>query len=183
MTGSRESDLVALRKAAEEMAKGRGERVTTGHLLAAIASKSGGAADLLKERRLDAEVLLKAARILTDDHTDAVARAVQRARELAARSPTREATGLHLLFALCQERSTAAFRAIEQCGSDVTKLRTAAMQIGMGIGSQRRAPTAPQLSLAPSPRPHAPAPAPAHGPAPALSPARTPTSAPAPSPA
>ena len=87
MTGTRESDLVALRKVAEEMAKGRGERVTTGHLLAAIASKSGGAADLLKERRLDAEVLLKAARILTDDHADAVARAVQRARELAARSP------------------------------------------------------------------------------------------------
>ncbi len=185
MSGTRESDLVALRKVAEEMAKGRGERVTTGHLLAAIASKSGGAAELLKERRLDAEVLLKAARILTDDHTDAVARAVQRARELAARSPTREATGLHLLFALCQERSTAAFRAIEQCGSDVTKLRTAAMQIAMGIVSQRRAPTASQLSLAPSPRPHAPAPAPAHAPAPApaLSPARTHTPAPAPSPA
>ncbi len=185
MSGTRESDLVALRKVAEEMAKGRGERVTTGHLLAAIASKSGGAAELLKERRLDAEVLLKAARILTDDHTDAVARAVQRARELAARSPTREATGLHLLFALCQERSTAAFRAIEQCGSDVTKLRTAAMQIAMGIVSQRRPPTASQLSLAPSPRPHAPAPAPAHAPAPApaLSPARTLAPAPAPSPA
>ena len=72
MTGSRESDLVALRKAAEEMATGRSERVTTGHLLAAIASKSGSAADLLKERRLDAEVLLRAARVLTDDHTDAV---------------------------------------------------------------------------------------------------------------
>jgi ATP-dependent Clp protease ATP-binding subunit ClpC len=151
MSGTREADLAALRKVAEEMAKGRGERVTTGHLLAAIASRSGGAADLLKERRLDAEVLLKAARILTDDHGDAVARAMQRARELAARSPTREASGLHLLFALCQERTTAAFRAIEQCGSDVTKLRTAAMQIAMGIVSQRRAPAA-QLSLAPSTR-------------------------------
>jgi len=172
MSGTRESDLVALRKVAEEMAKGRGERVTTGHLLAAIASKSGGAADLLRERRLDAEVLLKAARILTDDHSDAVARAVQRARELAARSPTREATGLHLLFALCQERSTAAFRAIEQCGSDVTKLRTAAMQIAMGIVSQRRLPAAAQLSLAPPTRPHAPAPAPAHAPVAAPAPAR-----------
>jgi ATP-dependent Clp protease ATP-binding subunit ClpC len=172
MSGTRESDLVALRKVAEEMAKGRGERVTTGHLLAAIASKPGGAADLLKERRLDAEVLLKAARILTDDHSDAVARAVQRARELAARSPTREPTGLHLLFALCQERTTAAFRAIEQCGSDVTKLRTAAMQIAMGIVSQRRVPAASQLSLAPPTRPHAPAPAPAHAPATAPAPAR-----------
>jgi ATP-dependent Clp protease ATP-binding subunit ClpC len=97
---------------------------------------------------------------------------VQRARELAARSPTREATGLHLLFALCQERSTAAFRAIEQCGSDVTKLRTAAMQIAMGIVSQRRVPAASQLSLAPPTRPHAPAPAPAHVAAPPPSPTR-----------
>ncbi|HEY8087183.1 MAG TPA: ATP-dependent Clp protease ATP-binding subunit, partial [Polyangiaceae bacterium] len=152
MTGSRESDLVALRKAAEEMAKGRSERVTTGHLLAAIASKSGSAADLLKERRLDAEVLLRAARILTDDHTDAVSRALQRARELAARSPVREASGLHLLFALCQERTTAAYRAIAQCGSDVTKLRTAAMQVAMGIVSPRRPPPATQLSLAPAAR-------------------------------
>jgi ATP-dependent Clp protease ATP-binding subunit ClpC len=180
MSGTRESDLVALRKVAEEMAKGRGERVTTGHLLAAIASKSGGASELLKERRLDAEVLLKAARILTDDHSDAVARAVQRARELAARSPTREATGLHLLFALCQERSTAAFRAIEQCGSDVAKLRTAAMQIAMGIVSQRRTPTASQLSLAPATRPSPPslAPTPSLAPAPSLAP--SPTRAPAP---
>src|SRR3984885_1719000 len=155
MTGTREADLAGLRKVAEEMAKGRGERVTTGHLLAAIASRPGGGGGVLKEGRLGAEVLLQAARIVTDDHADAVARAVQRARELAARSPAREASGLHLLFALCQERTTAAFRAIEQCGSDVTKLRTAAMQIAMGLVSQRRVPAATQLSLAPPQRPHA----------------------------
>ena len=48
MTGTRESELAALRKLAEDLAKGRGERVTTGHLLAAIASNAGGAAELLK---------------------------------------------------------------------------------------------------------------------------------------
>jgi ATP-dependent Clp protease ATP-binding subunit ClpC len=190
MTGARETDLVALRKAAEEMAKGRSERTTTGHLLAAIASKSGCAADLLKERRLDAEVLLKAARVLTDDHPDAVARAMQRARELAARSPVREASGLHLLFALCQERTTAAYRAIAQCGSDVSKLRTAAMQVAMGIVSPRRPAAATQLSLTPAARSPArapvassasPAPAPATVPAhthvhtPALAPSAAPS--------
>jgi ATP-dependent Clp protease ATP-binding subunit ClpC len=190
MTGTRESELAALRHAAEEMAKGRGERVTTGHLLASIASKPGGAADLLRERRLDAEVLLKAARVLTDDHADAVSRAMQRARELAARSPAREPGGVHLLFALCQERTTAAYRAVTQCGSDVTKLRTAAMQVAMGIVCQRRPLAATQLSLAPSAPPRAsalassvvrvpvpapsaaPAPLPATGPAPAHAPAR-----------
>jgi ATP-dependent Clp protease ATP-binding subunit ClpC len=155
MTATAEGEVVALRRLAEEMAKGRGERATTGHLLAAIASNTGGAAQLLRERRLDAEVLLKAARVLVDDHTDAVSRAVQRARDLAARSPTREANAIHLLFALCQERSTAAYRAIAQCGSDVTKLRTAAMQIALGIVAPRRAPTATQLALPPTPSTHA----------------------------
>src|SRR5580700_451696 len=178
-TTAREPELTALRKVAEEMAKGRSERVTTGHLLAAIASKPGGGAELLKERRLDAEVLLKAARVLTDDHADAVSRAMQRARELAARSPTREPGGVHLLFALCQERATAAFRAVAQCGSDVGKLRTAAMQVAMGIVSPRRPPAAAQLSLPPaSPgRPVVPSAAPAT--ALAASPARVPSPTPA----
>src|SRR5580658_8539450 len=55
MTGTREPELATLRKLADDLAKNRNERVTTGHLLAAIASQTGAAADLLKERRLDAE--------------------------------------------------------------------------------------------------------------------------------
>jgi ATP-dependent Clp protease ATP-binding subunit ClpC len=151
MTGCCEPELASLRKLAENMAKGRSERPTTGHLLAAIASNPGGAAELLRERRLDADVLLKAARVLTDDHTDAVSRAMQRAREIAARSPMREPNAMHLLFALCQERTTAAYRAIAQCGSDVFKLRTAAMQVAMGIVGARRPSPPTQLTLPPSP--------------------------------
>jgi ATP-dependent Clp protease ATP-binding subunit ClpC len=179
MTGIRESELPALRKLADELAKGRGERTTTGHLLAAIASGEGHAPALLRERRLSAEVLLKAARVLVDDHADAISRAVQRARELAARSPAREAGALHLLFALCHERETAAYRAVAQCGSDVAKLRTAAMQIAMGIATPRRIPASAQLPLSAAPvghsKPpassHAPSTHPAPSPAPALGPA------------
>ena len=180
-TTAREPELSLLRNVAEGMARARSERVTTGHLLAAIASKPGGGAELLKERRLDAEVLLKAARVLTDDHSDAVGRAIQRARELAARSPSREPGGVHLLFALCQERATAAFRAVAQCGSDVGKLRTAAMQVAMGIVSPRRAPAAAQLSLPPaSPSPgRSTLPAAAPATAVAASPARAPSPGPA----
>ena len=147
MTGTGESDVATLRRLSEELAKGRNERPSSGHLLAAIATSSGGAAELLRERRLDSEVLLKAARVLIDDHTDAVSRAIQRAREIAARSPSREATGIHLLLALCQERTTAAYRAISQCGSDVTKLRMAAIQLAMGIVGPRRSSGATQLPL------------------------------------
>jgi ATP-dependent Clp protease ATP-binding subunit ClpC len=153
MTGTREPELATLRKLADDLAKNRNERVTTGHLLAAIASQTGAAADLLKERRLDAEVLLKAARVLTDDDTDAVARAMQRTREFAARSATRDAGAIHLLFALCQERTTAAHRALTQCGSDVTKLRAATIGLAMGIVGPRRTTQARQLSLAPAPTP------------------------------
>jgi ATP-dependent Clp protease ATP-binding subunit ClpC len=182
MTGTRESELATLRKVAEDLAKGRGERVTTGHLLAAIATSTGGAAELLRERRLDAEVLLKAARVLTDDHADAVSRAMQRTRELAARSPSRDASGIHLLFALCQERSTAAYRAIAQCGSDVSKLRTAAIQLAMGIVGPRRTPAATQLSLPPTTAAASLGAAPAIGSA-APRPARATAAQPAPKPA
>jgi len=194
MTGTREPELATLRKLAEDLAKSRSERVTTGHLLAAIASQTGAAADLLKERRLDADVLLKAARVLTDDDADAVARAMQRTREFAARSATRDAGAIHLLFALCQERTTAAHRAITQCGSDVTKLRAAAIGLAMGIVGPRRATQAKQLSLAPAPTsvqnrptrvalaptPHVaqPAPRPAPAPSPAGRPKRQRQSAP-----
>jgi ATP-dependent Clp protease ATP-binding subunit ClpC len=153
---STEPELVALRRLAEELAKGRTERATTGHLLAAIASRPGAAKDLLGERRLDAEVLLKAARVTTDDASDGVTRAVQRARELASRSPDREPSAIHLLFALCQERASSAHRTLEQCGVDVAKLRTAAMQLAMGIAPERRHPPA-RAPMLPTP-PRAPAP-------------------------
>ncbi|MEO8801507.1 MAG: AAA family ATPase, partial [Polyangiaceae bacterium] len=133
-----ESDLVTLRRLADELAEKRKERATTGHLLAAIAAKPGPASDLLSERRLDFDVLLKAARVHTDDARDAVSRVMQRARDLASRGSNREVTALHLLFALCHERTTAAYRALEQCGSDVAKLRTAALQVATGMAPPRR---------------------------------------------
>jgi ATP-dependent Clp protease ATP-binding subunit ClpC len=140
MSTARESEVALLRRLAEDLAKRRGERATTGHLLAAIASKPSAAADLLKERRLDAEVLLKAARVATDDTRDGIARTVERAIQFASRAQAREPGAMHLLFALCQERQTAAHRALEQCGTDVTKLRVAAMQLATGIAPPRRVP-------------------------------------------
>jgi ATP-dependent Clp protease ATP-binding subunit ClpC len=157
MSTARESEVANLRRVAEDLAKQRGERATTGHLLAAIATKRSAAADLLKERRLDAEVLLKAARVVTDDARDALARTVERAIQFASRAQSQEPGAMHLLFALCQERQTAAHRALEQCGTDVTKLRVAAMQLATGIAPPRRVPqkalqtTLPLQRLAPTP--------------------------------
>ncbi|MEO6575350.1 MAG: Clp protease N-terminal domain-containing protein, partial [Polyangiaceae bacterium] len=160
--------MLFVRKLAEELAQRKNERTTTGHLLAAIASRPSVAADLLKERRLDVEVLLKAARVVVqDDASDAILRAIQHAREFAARSAIREAGSLHLLFALCQEKKNAAYRALEQCGADIGKLRTAAMQLAMGIAQPRRIPPPPQQILA---MPSAPQPRPVPKPVPFVTP-------------
>ena len=137
-TGRSERELVAIRRLAEELAARRKEKAGTGHLLAAIAQGPSPAADLLRERRLDVDVLLKAARILTDDATDAVPRAMQRAREFASRSGTREPAAIHLLYALCQDKTCAASRALEQCGTDVVRVRMSAIQLVAGIAPAPR---------------------------------------------
>ena len=159
---TRETELVALRRNAEDLAKARGQKPTTTHLLAALAGGRDDAAQLLLDRRLDAEVLLKAARVTVDDTADAIARTLQRARDLAgragvARSGTgtgektgtrAEARSVHVLFALCQETGTAAHRALVQCGTDVTRLRTSAMQLAMGFAPPRRAVSASVVAAA-----------------------------------
>src|SRR5258706_14735866 len=62
-----EPELVALRKLAEELASRRKERVTSAHLLAAIAARPSVAQDLLAARKLNEEALLRPAPAATDD--------------------------------------------------------------------------------------------------------------------
>jgi ATP-dependent Clp protease ATP-binding subunit ClpC len=71
-----------------------------------------------------------------------VSRIVQKARELAGRTVANrsEARTVHVLFALCQDTTTAAHRTLVQCGMDITRLRTASMQLAMGIAPPRRIP-------------------------------------------
>ncbi|MBX3220414.1 MAG: ATP-dependent Clp protease ATP-binding subunit [Labilithrix sp.] len=137
---SRDPDLGELRRLAEETARERGQKPTTTHLLAAIASGADDAAQLLLERRLDPDVILRAARVTTDDAADGVSRAIQKAREVAGRAGANraEARSIHVLFALCQDPGTAAHRALVQCGTDVTRLRVASMQLAMGLLPPRR---------------------------------------------
>jgi ATP-dependent Clp protease ATP-binding subunit ClpC len=133
-----EPDLLVLRRLAEELAHSRKERTTSGHLLAAIVSHPGQAAELLLERKLGPDILLKAARATTDEEPDPLARAVQRARELASRMGTSGPGTIHLLLALIHDRKNGAHRALAQCGVDVARLRAAAMQLALGrIGPRR----------------------------------------------
>ena len=150
----REQDLGDVRRVAEETARERGQKATTTHLLAALATGTGDAAQLLLERRLDPDVILRAARVTTDDQADGIARAISKAKEVAGRTGARGDAGpIHLLFALCQEQGTAAFRALVQCGTDITRLRVASMQLAMGLAPPRRPAPVPRTIVANPPPP------------------------------
>jgi hypothetical protein len=117
----------------------------TGHVLAAVASKPGAGAELLREWRLSPEVLSRAARILTDDHGDAVESSMQRARDLAGSS---QPSGLRLLAALFADRGTSAFRTIDQSGAE--KLRTVVMRIATSPRRVEPGPATSHLSVLPA---------------------------------
>ncbi len=194
-----------MRKIASDLAASRKERPTTVHLLAAVASKKGGAADLLRDRGLDRDSLLKAGRSFDEEIADATARALAQAREVSKRarghvstdgadrsrpsiSPDSrlmmvEPTSLHLLIALLSDRRLASFRALIQSGVDAVRLRTAALSLAHGVVLPRREtrPLERQLPAAePAPRSERPSVVPL---SPRLVPPRPPSTPPMPAPA
>ncbi|WP_437528525.1 ATP-dependent Clp protease ATP-binding subunit [Sorangium sp. So ce726] len=134
------AELVTLRKLAQDLAAQRKERLSSVHLLVAIALSGGPAADLLRDRRLDDEALLKATRSVDDEGPDPIGRAMGGARDVAKRATAKEPAALHLLLALLSDRSSAAHRALTQSGVDLARLRTAALQIALGVVQARRTP-------------------------------------------
>lgn len=160
------TDLGALRREAEGLAKERGERATTTHVLYALATREGLPGQLLAERRVSRETLVKAFRIAVDDDADKtppIDRLFTRARDLAsrARMPSRpplsggEVDGTHVLLAICLERTTAAHRTLAQLGVDVARLRASLTQHLTGSVEPRRAPRA---RVVPENRPSGPEP-------------------------
>jgi ATP-dependent Clp protease ATP-binding subunit ClpC len=127
-----ESELARLERQAVDLARGRKERVTSAHLLAAIAALEDGAGILLRDRRLGPEDLLRAARAATDDERDPLRQAVKGAREVADRMRAPAPLAVHLLISLLGDRSTAAYRALDQCGVDKRRLRLSAMNQALG---------------------------------------------------
>lgn len=148
------------------MAKDRGERSTTTHVLYALATREGLPGELLAERRISRETLLKALRIAVDDEaadkSPPIDRLFARARDLASRArvPNRsgsEVEGSHVLLAICLERTTAAHRTLAQLGVDVARLRGALTQHLTGSVEPRRS-TRTVARAAPDDRPSGPQP-------------------------
>lgn len=137
------TDLAALRREAEQLAKERGERTSTNHVLVALASRDGLAAELLAERRIGREVLVKALRVVVDDDAQAIEQLFARAKDVATRTrrPTAAAgdvDGAHVLLAICMERTCAAHRSLVQVGADLGRLRGRLTQHLTGAVEPRR---------------------------------------------
>ncbi|MEZ4301933.1 MAG: ATP-dependent Clp protease ATP-binding subunit [Polyangiaceae bacterium] len=142
------AELVQLRKAAQELSTQRKERFSTIHLLAVTARDGAPSAELFADRRVDEDTILKAARGISDEGTVAIGRAMTAAREMAKRAGTSDPGALHLVLALLADRTCAAHRALIELGVDVGRLRSAAMQVALGVVAARRA--APPLARRPA---------------------------------
>src|SRR6185369_2178173 len=137
-----EPELRELRKLAEELARRLGERVSTAHLLAALVAEPSSTAELLRERRISADDVLRTARGLAGDElAEPIASALTRAKEIGARMGTNVPSAPHLLLALLGEPRAVARRTLEALGVDASRLRAQAMQVGLGLVGRRR-PTA-----------------------------------------
>ncbi len=144
-----EPELRELRKLAEELARRLGEKVSTAHLLAALVAEPSSTSELLLERRISADDVLRTARGLAGDElAEPIASALTRAKEIGARMGTNLAASPHLLLALLGEPRGVARRTLEALGVDASRLRAQTMQVGLGLVGPRR-PTAQKPSALP----------------------------------
>jgi len=163
MTSARiEPELHAIRQLAEDLAGRQKDRLTSAHLLAAIAARPSSVALLLAERKLGLDEILRLGRAVPDDFPDAVRALLAKAHAVGARMGRTRAAAEHLLVALLGEPRSAARRVVEQAGVDVPRLRTAALHLGQGLIAGRRLPDGTGVVPAaahpapPAPRPAAP---------------------------
>jgi len=156
-----EPELRELRKLAEDLARRLGERVSTAHLLAAMVSEPSSTSELLRERRLSADDVLRTARSLAGDElAEPIASALTRAKEIAARMGTNVPASPHLLLALLGEPRAVARRTLETLGVDASRLRAQTMQVGLGLVGRRRPTVQKVISLPPVATPSEPEPSP-----------------------
>ncbi|HTQ02299.1 MAG TPA: ATP-dependent Clp protease ATP-binding subunit [Polyangiaceae bacterium] len=154
MTSARiEPELNALKQLAEDLAGRQKDRLTSAHLLAAIAARPSPAALLLQERKLSLDEILRLGRSVPDDFADSVRQLLSKAHAIGARMGKTRASAEHLLIALLGEPRAAARRVVEDAGADVTRLRTAALQLGQGLVAGRRLPDRAGVAPAAAPLP------------------------------
>jgi ATP-dependent Clp protease ATP-binding subunit ClpC len=161
MASSRiEPELNDLRRLAEDFAHRHKDKPTSAYLLAAVAARPGPVAQLLSERKLGLDEVLRLARGVPDESPDSFRDLLTRAHQVAARMGKTRASAEHVLVSLLNDPRSGGRRIVEQAGVDVPRLRTAALHVGLGLVGKRRIPgqalepsPTPPPRLAPPPRP------------------------------
>ncbi len=157
--GRIEPELATLRKLAQQLAKERVEPVTSVHWLAAISLHPGAGRDLLAERQIDSARIF-AAISGRDEDTHLIRTATESARHTAISMDAPHTGGLHLLISFLGETSSCARRTLTALKVDPLKLRTSALQLGMGLRQRPTSRTAEPASRAAEPRSRAAEPVP-----------------------
>ncbi|MCU0683315.1 MAG: ATP-dependent Clp protease ATP-binding subunit [Polyangiaceae bacterium] len=157
-----ETELRPLCKRAEQLAARRREPLSTAHLLMAISAPGSSAASVLEAHRITPQRLERLVHSTVGDESDAIVKVVDEALSIASRTPARAAGALHLLLALLSARRCVAYRVLEQGEVDVSRLRSAVMQIAIGaapvgaratFASSQAPPTSPSSGSAPAAAP------------------------------
>ncbi|MFO0661453.1 MAG: AAA family ATPase [Polyangiaceae bacterium] len=140
VASARVSELDLTWAQAERIAQRRNEPITTWHLLAAVASQPGPASDVLTDFKVSPERLRESAARVPPGHesADRAQRAIRAAIDFAQRTRVSAPTSIHLLTSMLGERSCHAYRVLQHAGIDVGRLRTAVMQVALGVVPPRR---------------------------------------------
>jgi ATP-dependent Clp protease ATP-binding subunit ClpC len=146
-----EPELNDLRRLAEDFAHRQKDKPTSAYLLAAVAARPGPVAQLLAERKLGLDEVLRLARGMPDENPDALRDLLARAHQVAARMGKTRASAEHLLVSLLNDPRSSGRRIVEQVGVDVPRLRTAALHVGLGLVGRRRVPGQAQELATPAP--------------------------------
>ena len=112
---------------AAELAKLRGQKPSTAHLLLALLARGGQAADLMVDRGLSEATVRTAIKFVGEEPRDALADVEEGARRIARDCGDKQIGPLHTLVALARQPHTSAFRALSEGGCNVPALRNAAL--------------------------------------------------------
>ncbi|MSP25082.1 MAG: ATP-dependent Clp protease ATP-binding subunit [Myxococcales bacterium] len=149
-----ERPLQIWRTRARDLASARKERLTSVHVLAALAQHPGAAFELLAQRKLGVARIFAHASAATDRAEESLATLFNTARDVARRAATPGVTmvvgPLHLLLALVGGRRYAAFATLEAAGIDVVNLRSAATRLALGVTAPIRSRTSTSEASKPS---------------------------------
>lgn len=125
-----------LARAASDLAKARGERANSAHLLAALFETRGRAPALLKgQKASSASALLLATQWQSQE--DPFERLLDRATQLARSMRAARPEDVHVLLAMLNAQKAAGREALKRDNVDMGRLRALAMNAGLGLVASR----------------------------------------------